>query len=319
MRQPTKLTAREEKPVKIITFVAIKYGVMKRVKGYPTFVDMLTIIGVMLIITLLTSHITHLVMMLFTDSATQESTMTIAATVAYPISFLLTILFTIIYRRHKLADNPRRAEFSLKGIFRHASAAYVLWGVILLLAVMVVTDPIVSLFPGSLEQMNKIYSVPFIPLVLSTIILAPLLEETLFRGILMSDLKQRYGVVLSILFSALLFGAVHLNMAQGVCALFSGIVLGYIFYVSGSLWSVIFIHMINNLMAVVVNKYFPRSGEGNSIKELIGIDWLYYTIFTISIVLLIIAAARIFALRKGTRTPLAEIEEINSEESEQSK
>lgn len=271
---------------------------MKIVKGYPTVLDMLMIVGSLLIITFIVSHITYLCLTPSSTGVEQSSLPIVALTVTYPISFLLTILFTIFYRKHRLTDHPDQARFSLKGIFKHAGAIYVLWGYLLLTSVAVVTDPLVEMFPESIEQMSQIFTVPFLPLILSTIIFAPLLEEILFRGILMSDLKRRYGLLGSILISALLFSVVHLNFVQSIAAFFSGIVLGYIFYISKSLWGAIVVHMIHNLTVVVYNKYFPRlDGEG-SIRELITIDWLYYTIFYMSVVLLSIAAIRIFILCK---------------------
>lgn len=84
----------------------------------------------------------------------------------------------------------------------------------------------------------------------SIAIIAPLLEEVFFRGAMQGYLLRRFEKPwLAILLSALVFGVFHLNPVQVVYATLLGIVLGWIYYRTGSLLSVIVGHVLNNTLA----------------------------------------------------------------------
>jgi len=86
--------------------------------------------------------------------------------------------------------------------------------------------------------------------------LGPLVEELLFRGVLLSALMQRCRTGWSIAISALLFALVHLPGMQWQwyalpdLALLAA-ALAWLRLRSGSLWPAVLAHGINNLMAVV--------------------------------------------------------------------
>ena len=83
---------------------------------------------------------------------------------------------------------------------------------------------------------------------IGTVILAPLVEEFAFRGVVLGSLRK-YGDGLAITLSALLFGLVHGNLRQIPFAFLSGLVLGFITVKSGSLWVSIIAHLFNNGVA----------------------------------------------------------------------
>lgn len=58
---------------------------------------------------------------------------------------------------------------------------------------------------------------------LSIVIAAPILEELIFRGIILDGLLRKYAPVKSILISSLLFGFLHLNPWQFITALMVGV------------------------------------------------------------------------------------------------
>lgn len=82
-------------------------------------------------------------------------------------------------------------------------------------------------------------------------ILAPLVEEIVFRGIIMGSLR-RFGDCFALLLSALLFAAVHLNLAQAPNAFLMGLVMGYFTISTGSLWTGVLIHMLNNSLVILL-------------------------------------------------------------------
>ena len=93
-------------------------------------------------------------------------------------------------------------------------------------------------------------------------ILAPLAEEVVFRGAILRTLlgimsKKNHWV--AILISAAIFGVVHANLAQFVNALLMGLLLGWMYYRTGSLVPGILLHWVNNTMAYVLANIMPQS------------------------------------------------------------
>ena len=74
-------------------------------------------------------------------------------------------------------------------------------------------------------------------------------EELLFRGTIMSGLKKR-GMWTSIIVSALIFSLMHGNPEQTVHQFLLGVIVGYLFYVTGNVWIGIIIHFFNNFISV---------------------------------------------------------------------
>lgn len=78
------------------------------------------------------------------------------------------------------------------------------------------------------------------------IIAAPLLEELIFRGIMLDGLLRRHRPLTAILLSSVLFGAVHLNPWQFVTGLAFGLFAGWIYFRTASIGACILIHMCAN-------------------------------------------------------------------------
>ena len=74
----------------------------------------------------------------------------------------------------------------------------------------------------------------------------PIMEELLFRGLVMPALAK-YGKVFSIVTSAVLFGFFHTDLLQGAYAILVGLVLGYIAAEYGLVWSIA-LHITNNFV-----------------------------------------------------------------------
>ncbi|MCE1198033.1 MAG: CPBP family intramembrane metalloprotease [Marinilabiliales bacterium] len=81
------------------------------------------------------------------------------------------------------------------------------------------------------------------------VVAAPILEEMIFRGIMLDGLLQRYSPFRSILLSSFLFGVVHLNPWQFVTGLILGAFSGWIYFKTRSLTLSIIVHASANLTA----------------------------------------------------------------------
>ncbi len=81
------------------------------------------------------------------------------------------------------------------------------------------------------------------------VVMAPLVEELLFRGVILGGFLKHYSKRNAIIFSAFLFAIYHLNPYQFTGAFVGGIVLGWIFAETESLLLCIFLHGILNFVA----------------------------------------------------------------------
>lgn len=79
-------------------------------------------------------------------------------------------------------------------------------------------------------------------------IIAPLGEELLFRGAIFGALARAGGVGLPIVGSAALFGLMHLTPGHAAAAFVSGLGLGWLRAVTGSVWPGVLAHALNNLL-----------------------------------------------------------------------
>jgi membrane protease YdiL (CAAX protease family) len=85
-------------------------------------------------------------------------------------------------------------------------------------------------------------------------LLAAIGEEMIFRGILVKLFREWTGNIhWGVIIPASLFSALHLQFYGFFGRMILGIILGYLFVWSGSLWVPIFVHFFNNAIAVVVS------------------------------------------------------------------
>jgi membrane protease YdiL (CAAX protease family) len=100
---------------------------------------------------------------------------------------------------------------------------------------------------------------------LTLVVIAPLTEEILFRGLILQGFYRQYSAKVAVLVSALLFGAIHFNWQQIPGAAALGILLGWTLLKTGSILPCLFIHALNNglvLAATLVSFNIPGfSGE----------------------------------------------------------
>jgi len=88
---------------------------------------------------------------------------------------------------------------------------------------------------------------PQVFLAILAIVVAPVTEELLFRGILFAFVKQQGYPKLAMWGTALLFGALHLNLMTFVPLTFLGLVLAWLYDTTDNLVAPIFAHSLFNL------------------------------------------------------------------------
>lgn len=103
-------------------------------------------------------------------------------------------------------------------------------------------------------------------------LLAPVVEETAFRGIILKSLlsteKLSEKPWWAIVISAIIFAVVHMNPVQMPHAFLMGILFGWIYYRTRSIVPGILMHFINNTIAFVLYQYYPK--EDTKLVEILG-------------------------------------------------
>lgn len=83
-------------------------------------------------------------------------------------------------------------------------------------------------------------------------VLAPLAEETLFRGVVYGQMKKAFNIPAAILISGLAFGLFHGNLVQFFYASALGIVLALVYELYGTILAPMLFHGIANLFVYVL-------------------------------------------------------------------
>jgi uncharacterized protein len=85
--------------------------------------------------------------------------------------------------------------------------------------------------------------------VAGAVVIAPICEETFFRGFVQGGLRRGLGAVLALIITALVFGLAHGDIGSFALLAALGLVLGIARLSSGSLWPGFLIHTANNALA----------------------------------------------------------------------
>ena len=125
------------------------------------------------------------------------------------------------------------------------------------------------------SSVNVEFSSPDIPMAegVSGIILtffrvaitAAIVEEIAFRGYVMGNLRF-FGDGFAIAVSSVVFALLHGNMVQAPVALMVGFALGYLSVKTGTIWTAVIIHLLNNSISTVV--YYLTESYGQ--EQIIG-------------------------------------------------
>ena len=187
-------------------------------------------------------------------------------------AILVIISYTYLF---KFYEKRKITEFSKKSIIKNLSIGIVL-GVIL----QSLTILVIYLKGGySVISINPIlFIIP--PLTMG--ITSAIIEETLFRGIIFRIPEEKLGSYISLLISALIFGALHISnpnssLSAGIgLAIQAGLLLGAAYIYSRNLWFPIAIHFAWNFTQSAI---FGANVSGNAISKTLitskieGAEW----------------------------------------------
>lgn len=209
----------------------------------------------------------------------------------------ITFLFTIIFCFTLL-----RIYSLLRGWTSHISFRTPSWGApfrllcgyILLWCISIAIEPLTSILPADQSVLGRGGW-----LLISAVILAPLLEEVVFRGYIAGGLQYAYGPILAWLLSSVIFGIAHGAPAAAINATFCGLVLGFYYMRYRSLMMVIMLHAMNNLTACFLSVI---DLDNTPMSELLGGGTLYWSIYALCTTVTLIALVRMYNLLKQLKS-----------------
>lgn len=147
-----------------------------------------------------------------------------------------------------------------------------------------------EIFPSAWETYEQLFDsaglteVTFISFCYS-VILAPIGEELIFRGITLKCLRVAVPFWLANILQAVLFGVFHMNFIQGCYAAVLGLLLGYVCEKGGSIYYSIFFHFLFNLWGTVLYEFLYIDNEvimflvmviGTVLSLSLGLFMFYY-------------------------------------------
>lgn len=136
-----------------------------------------------------------------------------------------------------------RIWLGMKEIFAYIGIGVLLYGICIGINLI-----LLPYFPGysAISEMFD-HSEPILNFIV-IVVMAPVLEEYVFRGKVQSFVKREFNPVIAILAQALLFGSLHSLALQKIYASIMGILLGTIKEKTNKLQSSIIVHMTVNLI-----------------------------------------------------------------------
>ena len=153
---------------------------------------------------------------------------------------------------------------------------------VLMVATQVVIEPVTELMPDAPQMIGRGFFT-----VLISVGFAPIFEELLCRGIILESFRAKYGVWGGLIFSSLFFGIIHGSITAAFSASILGLILGYAYIRSNSIFAVIILHALNNGLALALMAF--GLGE-SSFRDIIPTTQLYWIVWTVALLIVAIGS-----------------------------
>lgn len=161
---------------------------------------------------------------------------------------LLTVILVIKYRDKYGFFTNAEQSVSKKEIVKDIILAYIITDIsdtaISYMAYMINMDIISEYLAFETEM--KLTGILFV--ILNGVIMAPVVEELIFRGCIFSALKKEYGFWSGAICSSIMWALAHSTLLQMMVAFFSGIVYSQLYEKHNKIWMPIVVHCMGNLI-----------------------------------------------------------------------
>lgn len=253
---------------------------------FPTYGDLLAMLGIFFAVQIAVTLIGSLVLLFSGQGVIDLEPHELGRFLAASSFLSCTATALIIWRYRRWRKAPKiRIPLALTGL----NPLLIGWCYLLMMAASVVLEPLYELLPAPHQNFGR-----GVWAFMAVVVIAPVLEEWICRGQIFGSLRSRYGVVRSLLLSALIFGLMHVQPVPVLNAFVLGLVLGFIYHKTNTLLSPILLHALYNgtAYALTVAGY----GE-SSFSELFGAHrTLYLLFYGAALVLLVVSLAAIWRM-----------------------
>ncbi len=217
-----------------------------------------------------------------------EFATTYGMVIVYPLQFIPAMLYASAKsRRNEGFEKGYALDSQNFGGRRGLSMALIVSA--MAVAGAFVIEPVSMLLPEMSEAMKAAMELmlngPIVITLISVSVFAPFFEEWLCRGIILRGLLKKVKPAWAIVISAAIFGLIHGNLWQAIPAFIIGVILGYVYYKTGSLKLTMLMHWVNNTLSVIVSR-IPAFEDVEFFAEVMS-PWAY--------VLVVLAFAAVLA------------------------
>lgn len=188
---------------------------------------------------------------------------------ANTFAFGVTLVIAILWARE-----PLRRLFPFRGVnpALFVPVTFIVLGLHVLLYEVARLYPLPDLAESIFARLEQ---APWWLAALPLVIVAPVTEELLFRGVVLSGFLRNYRTATAVVLSSLLFAAIHVNPAQLVGAFALGITMAWFFVRTRSLWLCLYGHAFGNGLEVLllyVALPLPKWSEAREPFEVLWLD-----------------------------------------------
>ncbi|MDO9680221.1 MAG: type II CAAX endopeptidase family protein [Bacteroidales bacterium] len=203
--------------------------------------------------------------------------------IMYPLIFIppyLAIRISLKNRAKNITNTdyePLSVPIDKPDFGKIGALATILLTIPLVFSINIITEPLTMWMdvPEFLKQFLEQVQSNKISSFIAVVVFAPILEEIFCRGIILRGLLAHMSPSKAILWSALMFGIMHMNPWQAIPAFILGLLMGWIYYKTHSIWIVILIHFINNGFSYLITVFFPELPAETGFYDLIPGMWYY--------------------------------------------
>jgi len=171
-----------------------------------------------------------------------------------------------------------------------AQSSTFIWAIVLTLLGILAVDPLTNLIPMP-EGVKKLFEQMFsktAPAFFTAVIFAPVLEELIFRGVVLQGFLRNYSPVKAIIWTNVLFGLAHLNPWQFIGAFLMGILISWMYYKTRNLILPVAMHMLNNVISYLFLYLSDVPFSEASLKDVFATPTLYYGLVLGAVLLLVL-------------------------------
>lgn len=171
-------------------------------------------------------------------------------------------LVVIFYFAYMLKDSLGDLKEDISEVFSKVQLRHVLiivfaniffsYGMLYLSNAILINFPALDFLAGFyVPSMSLSNSIPILGVFISTVIISPISEELIFRGVLLNRLKLVTPAIFAVLVSSLLFGALH-SYGSVISAFVFAVCMAILYLKTENICVPILAHFLNNFFAELI-------------------------------------------------------------------